>query len=85
MVDFKKLDEYDDKLCSLYAEGFDLVRTYMKKHHPKIDLSTLDIEEVEREVVADQLVAVNTNDAIDEEITAPTDNPVDPALPCHFL
>ena len=53
MVDFKKSDKYDDKLCSLYAEGFDLVRTYMKKHHPKIDLSTFDIEEVEREVVAD--------------------------------
>ena len=53
VVDFKKSNKYDDKLCSLYAEGFDLVRTYMKKHHPKIDLSTLDIEEVEREVVAD--------------------------------
>ena len=54
MVDFKKSDEYDDRSCALYVEGFDIVHTYVRKHHPKIDLSTLDIEEVGKEVVANQ-------------------------------
>ena len=54
VVDFKKSYEYDDKSCALYVEGFDIVHTYVRKHHPKIDLSTLDIEEVEKEVVANQ-------------------------------
>lgn len=53
MVDFKKLDVYDDKLCGLYVEGFDLVCTYVRKHYHEIDLSTLDVEEVEKEVVVD--------------------------------
>nr|POE86792.1 hypothetical protein CFP56_38708 [Quercus suber] len=81
VVDFKKSDKYDDKLCVLYVEGFDLVCTYMKKHHPEIDLSILDIEEEDREVVVDWAVAVNANDAIDGEIDAPTDDPIDPAQP----
>lgn len=53
VVDFKKLDVYDDKLCALYVEGFDLVCTYVRKHYHEIDLSTLDVEEVEKEVVVD--------------------------------
>ena len=81
VVDFKKSDKYDDKLCALYVEGFDLVCTHMKKHHPEIDLSKFDIEEGEREVVIDQTVVVNANDAIDEEIDASTDDPVDPTQP----
>ena len=81
MVDFKKSDKYKDKLCALYVEGFDLVYTYMKKHHPEIDLSKLDIEEKEREVVVDRAMAENANDAIDEEIDASTDDLVDLAQP----
>lgn len=71
---FKKSDEYDDKLCALYMEGFDLVCTHVRKHHPEVDLSTLDIEKVEREVVTELAAAANANDVIDGEIDDPIDH-----------
>ena len=78
MVDFKNTDEYEDKSCALYVEGFDIVHTYVRKHHPEIDLSTLDIEEVEKEVVANQAAVAQANDMVGEEAEAPIDNLVDP-------
>ncbi|KAK9986663.1 hypothetical protein SO802_031614 [Lithocarpus litseifolius] len=75
-VDFKNSDEYDDKLCALYVDGFDLVHAYVKKHHLEIDLSTLDIEEVEIETIADWAAVAQANDVADEEAEAPIDDPV---------
>lgn len=78
MTNFKNSDEYDDKLCPLYVEGFDLVRF---SHHLEIDLSTLDIEKFEIEIVADRAVTAQTNDVVDKEAEAPIDNPVGPVNP----
>nr|POE48539.1 hypothetical protein CFP56_68276 [Quercus suber] len=33
---FKASDEYSDKICDYYVEGFDLLRKYLVKHHPKL-------------------------------------------------
>ncbi|XP_050241950.1 uncharacterized protein LOC126690877 [Quercus robur] len=82
MTNFKNSDEYDDKLCALYVEGFDLVRF---SHHLEIDLSTLDIEKFEIEIVADQAVTAQTNDVVDKEAEAPIDNPVGPVNPVDFV
>jgi len=81
MTNFKNSDEYDDKLCALYVEGFDLVRAYVKKHHLEIDLSTLDIEKFEIEIVADQAATAQANDVVDEEVEASIDDPVGPVNP----
>lgn len=84
MADIKKSDECEDKLCALHVEGFDLVYAYVKKHHPEIDLSTLDIEEVEREVVTDWAATAQANDVVHEKAKASIDDPiglVDPAKP----
>ena len=78
MTNFKNSDEYDDKLCALYVEGFDLVRF---SHHLEIDSSTLDIEKFEIEIVADRAVTAQTNDVVDKEAEAPIDNPVGPVNP----
>jgi len=51
---FKVFDEYLDKLCDYYIEGFELFRKYLGKHHTKLDFSNLDMEAVENEVLADQ-------------------------------
>nr|POF00164.1 hypothetical protein CFP56_19118 [Quercus suber] len=77
VVDFKKSDKYNDKSCALYMEGFDIVHTYVRKHHLEIDLSTLDIEEVEKEVVANWAIVAQANDVAGEEAKAPIDDPVD--------
>ena len=50
---FKKSDEYSDKLCDYYVEGFGLFCKYMAKHHPNLDFSTLDMEAVKKEILAD--------------------------------
>ena len=81
-------------LCALYVEGFDLVLAYVKKHHLEIDLSTLDIEEVEIEIVVDRAATTQTNDVVDEEAEAPIDDlvglvnpvdPIDPIQPWYFF
>nr|POE48542.1 hypothetical protein CFP56_68279 [Quercus suber] len=54
VVKFKALDEYLNKLCDYYVEGFDLFRKYLVKHHPKLDFSKLDMKAVKNEVLADR-------------------------------
>lgn len=51
---FKASDEYSDKLYDYYVKGFDLFRKYMAKHHPSLDFSKLDMEIVEKEILADR-------------------------------
>ena len=65
-------------MMTSYVEGFDLVRF---SHHLEIDLSTLDIEKFEIEIVADRAVTAQTNDVVDKEAEAPIDNPVGPVNP----
>lgn len=48
---FKKFYEYSNKLCDYYMEGFELFCKYMAKHHPDLDFSNLDMEEIEREIL----------------------------------
>ncbi|KAL0010979.1 hypothetical protein SO802_006087 [Lithocarpus litseifolius] len=40
------------KLCDYYVEGFDPFHKYLAKHHPELDFSKLDMDEVEREILA---------------------------------
>lgn len=51
---FKKFDAYSNKLCDYYVEGFELFLKYMAKHHPSLDFYTLDMEAVEKEIMADR-------------------------------
>ena len=45
---FKVSNEYLDKLCNYYVEGFELFQKYLAKHHPNLDFSKLDMEAIER-------------------------------------
>lgn len=54
---FKAFDEYSDKLCDYYVEGFELFRKYLAKHHPKLDFADLDMEAIEKEVLSDHQFA----------------------------
>ena len=51
---FKVSDEYSDKLCDYYVEGFELFRKYLAKHHPDLDFSKLDMEAIEKEILANR-------------------------------
>jgi len=41
-------------LFSWYYKGFELLRRYLVKHPIRVDLENLDLEEVDREMAADE-------------------------------
>ena len=51
---FKASNEYLNKLCNYYIEGFELFRKYMGKHHPELDFADLGMEVIENEVLVDR-------------------------------
>ena len=51
--EFKDSDEYSDELCGYYVGGFDLLKKWMAKHHPDLDLSSLVMGDVEKELLSD--------------------------------
>ena len=51
--EFKDSDEYSDELCGYYVGGFDLLKKWMAKHHPHLDLSSLVMGDVEKELLSD--------------------------------
>ena len=51
---FKASDRFLDKLYEYYVDDFELFRKYLAKHHPKLDFSQLDMEEVEKEMLEDR-------------------------------
>ena len=64
--DFKDSDECSDDLCKYYVEGFDLLVEWMAKHHPSLDLSSLAVDDVEKELMSSEATAENvTKEAID--------------------
>nr|POF26763.1 hypothetical protein CFP56_46032 [Quercus suber] len=54
MKEFKDSNEYSDKLCGYYVEAFDLLRKWMAKHHPDLDLSSLVMDDVLKELLSDR-------------------------------
>lgn len=58
-------------------EGFDLFYKYMAKHHPSLDFSKLDMEIVEKEILADHQSKEVVNEgggvnAADETVADPS-------------
>ena len=56
-------------------EGFDLFRKYLAKHHLELDFSKLDMEEVEKEILANRptKAMVENNVVTDVAENVPTD------------
>ena len=82
MEKFKNSDEYSDKLCDYYIDGFELFRKYMAKHHPDLDFSTLDMEVVEQEILMNRpltsVAADHVNDGTEGTVVT-IEAPVDPS------
>ena len=72
---FKASEEYSDKLCDYYVEGFNLFRKYLAKHHLELDFSKLDTEEVEKEIMVDRPTKAATENDVVTDVTenVPTD------------
>ena len=83
MEKFKNSNEYSNKLCDYYVDGFELFCKYMAKHHPDLDFSTLDMEMVEKEILADCLstdgLASNVDDRMEDDTVVIAKAPVNPS------
>lgn len=67
--EFKDSDEYSDELCKYYMEGFDLLKKWMAKHHPNLDLSGLVIGDVEKELLSERPSEATTENVMEEATT----------------
>nr|POF24448.1 hypothetical protein CFP56_10665 [Quercus suber] len=95
--EFKNSDKYSNELCRYYVEGFNLLKKWMAKHHPDLDLSGLVMGDVEKELLSDR-PSKDTVENVTEEATiavevmeeAATTTPADPVpdeqqLICRFM
>lgn len=51
---FQLTDEYNGVLLSWYFKGFKLLRRYLAKHNPGVDLENLDFEAMDKEMEAEE-------------------------------
>ena len=63
---FQQTEEYNTVLFRWYFKGFELLRRYFIKHPSGVDLEKLDLEEVDKEMVADKVAQSSATE------TAPT-------------
>ena len=52
---FQTTEEYNTILFRWYFKGFELLRRYMIKHDPGVDLENLDFEAVDKEMEEDEV------------------------------
>ena len=57
---FQLTDEYNMVLFSWYYKGFELLRRYLVKHGPRVDLEDLDFEAIDKEMEADEAAQATT-------------------------
>lgn len=67
--EFKDSDEYSDELCKYYMEGFNLLKKWMAKHHPNLDLFGLVIGDVEKELLSERPSEATTKNVMEEATT----------------
>ena len=53
---FQQTEEYNTVLFSWYFKGFELLRRYFMKHPCGVDLEKLNLEEVDKEMAANEVV-----------------------------
>ena len=51
---FQQTEEYNTVLLSCYFKGFELLRQYLVKNPTGADLENLDLEDVDKEMAADE-------------------------------
>ena len=67
---FQQTDEYNTVLFSWYYKDFELLWRYLVKHPTGVDLDSLDLKVVDKEMVADE--------ATQSVIIAPEENVLEP-------
>ena len=63
-------EEYLDDLCKYYMEGFNLLTKWMVKHHLGLDLSSLAVDDIEKELMSDRPFKATSENVMEEAIDA---------------
>ena len=71
---FQTTDEYNTILFQWYSKGFELLRRYLIKHGPGMDLEELDFEVVNKEIEADKAAQATASTGEDPETGKENDN-----------
>lgn len=81
---FKKSNEYSNKLCDYYVDGFELFYKYMAKYHPDLHFFTLDMKPVEKEILEDRpsndAETDTAEDVVGEDKVVTVEVPMDPSF-----
>ena len=67
---FQLMEEYNAILLGWYFKGFELLRRYLVKHGPVVDLEDLDFEAIDKEIEVDeasQAATVAGDDPLESE------------------
>ena len=71
---FQTTDEYNTIFFSWYFKGFELLRRYLVKHPAGVNMESLDLEEVDKEMAMDEAAQSSASDG---DVPEPTiDAPV---------
>ena len=84
---FQWTEEYNTMHFSWYFKGFELLRWYFIKHPTGVDLENLDLEEVDKEMAADEAFQSTTpkGDASESAPLPPVDdNAATTAWTCYL-
>nr|POE96141.1 hypothetical protein CFP56_75365 [Quercus suber] len=80
-VDALSAENLKTKVTSLSGEVLNFFHKYMAKHHPGFDFSTLDMEAVEKEILANRLsidgVAGDVEDRMEDDTVVTAETLVD--------
>ena len=69
---FQLTEEYNAILFGWYFKGFELLRRYLIKHGPEIDLEDLDFEAVDKEIEANEATqAAQATKSVGEDPSVP--------------
>ena len=70
---FQTTDEYNTVLFSWYFKGFELLKRYLVKHPSGVNMESLDLEEVDKEMALDEAAQSSApdGDALEPAIDAP--------------
>ena len=69
---FQLTEEYNAILFGWYFKGFELLRRYLIKHGPEMDLEDLDFKAIDKEIEADEAMqAVQATASVGEDPPVP--------------
>ena len=64
VIAFQTTEEYNTILFQWYFKGFELLKRYMIKHGPSMDLENLDFEADDKEIEEDEVAQVSTQTTV---------------------